>query len=39
MVSASLIKICFKQEPDTLELAQILASSGDRAKLEVMMAR
>ena len=28
MVSASLIKACLKEEPDTLALAQILASSG-----------
>ena len=28
MVSASLIKVCLQEEPDTLELAQILASSG-----------
>jgi arogenate dehydrogenase (NADP+) len=30
MVSASLIKACLKEEPDTLQLAQILASSGFR---------
>ena len=30
MVSASLIKACLQEEPDTLELAQILASSGFR---------
>ena len=28
MVSASLIKVCLQEEPDTLKLAQILASSG-----------
>ena len=28
MISASLIKACLQEEPDTLELAQILASSG-----------
>ena len=30
MVSASLIKACLQEEPDTLQLAQILASSGFR---------
>ena len=30
MVSASLIKACLQEEPDTLKLAQILASSGFR---------
>ena len=30
IVSASLIKACLQEEPDTLELAQILASSGFR---------
>jgi arogenate dehydrogenase (NADP+) len=30
MVSASLIKACLQEEPDTLHLAQILASSGFR---------
>ncbi len=48
MVSASLIKACLQEEPDTLELAQILASSGFRdtsrvgggnAELGVMMAK
>ncbi|NJL53078.1 MAG: prephenate dehydrogenase/arogenate dehydrogenase family protein, partial [Hydrococcus sp. SU_1_0] len=48
MVSASLIKACLQEEPDTLELAQILASSGFRdtsrvgggnSELGVMMAR
>ena len=28
MVSASLIKACLQENPDTLQLAQILASSG-----------
>ena len=28
MVSASLIKVCLQEEPNTLKLAQILASSG-----------
>ena len=48
MVSASLIKACLQEEPDTLELAQILASSGFKdtsrvgggnAELGVMMAK
>ncbi|MGL5832264.1 MAG: prephenate/arogenate dehydrogenase [Waterburya sp.] len=48
MVSASLIKACLQEEPDTLELAQILASSGFRdtsrvgggnSELGVMMAK
>ena len=48
MVSASLIKACLQEEPDTLELAQILASSGFRdtsrvgggnPELGVMMAK
>lgn len=48
MVSASLIKACLQEEPDTLELAQILASSGFRdtsrvgggnCELGVMMAK
>lgn len=48
MVSASLIKACLTEEPDTLKLAQILASSGFRdtsrvgggnAELGVMMAK
>ena len=48
MVSASLIKACLQKEPDTLELAQILASSGFKdtsrvgggnAELGVMMAK
>ena len=48
MVSASLIKACLQEKPDTLELAQILASSGFRdtsrvgggnAELGVMMAK
>lgn len=48
MVSASLIKACLQEEPDTLQLAQILASSGFRdtsrvgggnPELGVMMAR
>lgn len=30
MVSASLIQVCLQEEPDTLKLAQILASSGFR---------
>lgn len=48
MVSASLIKACLTEEPDTFKLAQILASSGFRdtsrvgggnAELGVMMAK
>ncbi len=48
MVSASLIKACLQKQPDTLQLAQILASSGFRdtsrvgggnAELGVMMAK
>ena len=48
MVSASLIKACLQEDPDTLELAQILASSGFRdtsrvgggnPELGVMMAK
>ena len=48
MISASLIKACLQEEPDTLELAQILASSGFRdtsrvgggnPELGVMMAK
>ena len=48
MVSASLIKACLQEEPDTLKLAQILASSGFRdtsrvgggnPELGVMMAK
>ena len=48
MVSASLIKACLQEEPNTLELAQILASSGFRdtsrvgggnPELGVMMAK
>ena len=48
MVSASLIKACLQEEPDALELAQILASSGFRdtsrvgggnPELGVMMAK
>ena len=48
MVSAGLIKACLQEEPDTLQLAQILASSGFRdtsrvgggnAELGVMMAK
>jgi arogenate dehydrogenase (NADP+) len=48
MVSASLIKACLQEEPDTLELAQTLASSGFRdtsrvgggnSELGVMMAK
>ncbi|MGD1919243.1 MAG: prephenate/arogenate dehydrogenase [Pleurocapsa sp.] len=48
MVSASLIKACLQEQPDTLQLAQILASSGFRdtsrvgggnAELGVMMAK
>ena len=48
MVSASLIKACLQEEPDILELAQILASSGFRdtsrvgggnPELGVMMAK
>jgi arogenate dehydrogenase (NADP+) len=48
MVSASLIKACLQEEPDTLQLAQILASSGFRdtsrvgggnPELGVMMAK
>jgi arogenate dehydrogenase (NADP+) len=48
MVSASLVKACLQEEPDILELAQILASSGFRdtsrvgagnPELGVMMAR
>jgi arogenate dehydrogenase (NADP+) len=48
MVSTSLIKVCLQEEPDTLELAQILASSGFRdtsrvgggnPELGVMMAK
>lgn len=48
MVSASLVKACLQEEPDTLELAQILASSGFRdtsrvgagnPELGVMMAK
>ena len=48
MVSASLIKVCLQEEPDTLKLAQILASSGFRdtsrvgggnPELGVMMAK
>jgi arogenate dehydrogenase (NADP+) len=48
MVSASLIKACLQEEPDTLKLAQILASSGFRdtsrvgggnSELGVMMAK
>ena len=48
MVSANLIKACLQEEPDTLQLAQILASSGFRdtsrvgggnAELGVMMAK
>ena len=48
MVSASLIKACLQEEPDTLELAQIFASSGFRdtsrvgggnPELGVMMAK
>jgi arogenate dehydrogenase (NADP+) len=48
MVSASLIKACLQEEPDTLELSQILASSGFRdtsrvgggnSELGVMMAK
>ena len=48
MVSASLIKVCLQQEPDTLKLAQILASSGFKdtsrvgggnSELGVMMAK
>ena len=48
MVSASLIKACLQEEPDTLELAQTLASSGFRdtsrvgggnPELGVMMAK
>lgn len=48
MVSASLIKACLQEEPNTLELAQILASSGFRdtsrvgggnSELGVMMAK
>ena len=48
MVSASLIKACLQEEPDTLNLAQILASSGFRdtsrvgggnPELGVMMAK
>lgn len=48
MVSASLIKACLTEEPDTFNLAQILASSGFRdtsrvgggnAELGVMMAK
>ena len=48
MISASLIKACLQEEPDTLKLAQILASSGFRdtsrvgggnPELGVMMAK
>lgn len=48
MVSASLIKACLQEQPDTLQLAQILASSGFRdtsrvgggnPELGVMMAK
>jgi arogenate dehydrogenase (NADP+) len=48
MVSASLIKACLQEEPDTLELSQVLASSGFRdtsrvgggnSELGVMMAK
>ncbi len=48
MVSASLIQVCLQEEPDTLQLAQILASSGFRdtsrvgggnPELGVMMAK
>ncbi|MGF1541833.1 MAG: prephenate/arogenate dehydrogenase [Pleurocapsa sp.] len=48
MVSAGLIKVCLQEEPDTLKLAQILASSGFRdtsrvgggnPELGVMMAK
>ncbi len=48
MISASLIQTCLQEEPDTLKLAQILASSGFRdtsrvgggnAELGVMMAK
>jgi arogenate dehydrogenase (NADP+) len=48
MVSTSLIKVCLQEEPDTLKLAQILASSGFRdtsrvgggnSELGVMMAK
>lgn len=48
MVSASLIKACLTEEPDTLHLAQILASSGFKdtsrvgggnAELGIMMAK
>ena len=48
MISASLIKACLQEEPDALELAQILASSGFRdtsrvgggnPELGVMMAK
>ena len=48
MISASLIKACLQEEPDTLELAQTLASSGFRdtsrvgggnPELGVMMAK
>lgn len=48
MVSASLLQVCLQEEPDTLKLAQILASSGFRdtsrvgggnPELGVMMAK
>ena len=48
MISASLIKVCLQEEPETLNLAQILASSGFRdtsrvgggnPELGVMMAK